>query len=153
MRDEVSRYLWSAREAKAEVHRRHLRVRELEARCAVLTGQGQAPEQARRDLMAERERELEAIREENRKYREVEEAIGRLSRSECRVALRLRYLRGLRWRTVQQEMERAGYYYSDREIFRLHGEALEEMGDFAGRCGGSEQAGSGWQKQGATLIP
>lgn len=128
---QVAQYLWSAREAKAEIHRRHLRVRELEARCNAVTAgrrEDSTLEQTRLVLAAEREGELEAIREENRRYHEIEDAIGRLSRGEYRVVLRLRYLRGLRWRNVQQQMERAGYYYSDREIYRLHGEALEEMG-------------------------
>lgn len=133
----VSQYLWGAREAKAEARRRHLRVQELEARCTAITakmngmpgggGDRHSLEQAYIALAAERDAELAAIREENRKYHEIENLIGGLSCGEYRAVLRHRYLRGLSWVKIQHELERDGYYYCDREIYRKHGEALREM--------------------------
>lgn len=130
-------YLWGAREAKAEVRRRHLRVQELEARCTSITakmngmpgggGDRHSLEQAYLALSAERDAELEAIREENRKYHEIEERIGGLSCPEYRAVLRHRYLRGLRWAVVQREMARDKFFFCDRELYRIHGEALDEM--------------------------
>lgn len=133
----VAQYLWGAREAKAEVRRRRLRVHELEARCTSITakmngmpgggGDRHSLEQAYIALAAERDAELAAILEEQRKYHEIEDLINGLSCSEYRAVLRHRYLRGLNWVKVQQEMYRDGFYYADSSVFRLHGEALNEM--------------------------
>ena len=43
-----------------------------------------------------------------------------------REVLALRYCEGLRWPAVVQAMEKAGTYYSDRHVFKLHGRALNE---------------------------
>ena len=39
--------------------------------------------------------------------------------------LKLRYLDCLSWERVQELLSRSGVFYSDRHIYRLHGEALE----------------------------
>lgn len=133
----VSQYLWGAREAKAEVRRRHLRVLELEARCTTMTakmngmpgggGDRHSLEQAYLALSTERDAELEAIKAENRKYHEIENLIGGLSCHEHRVVLRHRYLRGLSWDGVQREMARDKMNYASSSVFRIHGEALNEV--------------------------
>ena len=133
----VASYLWGAREALAETRRRHLRVQELEARCTAITakmngmpgggGDRHSLEQAYIALAAERELELAAIREEHRKYHEIEACIAELSKREHRTVLRLRYLRGLDWGPIQREMARDGLYYSDRHVYRFHEDGLREL--------------------------
>lgn len=127
-------FLWSAREAKAEVRRRHLRVQELEARCSSITakmsgmpgggGDRHSLEQVYILLSEERTRELDAIREEQAKYHEVEDLINSLPEQQHRVVLRLRYLRGLKWNRVQREMERENWYFCDRQLYRINDDAL-----------------------------
>lgn len=133
----AEQFLWSAREAKAEVRRRHLRVQELEARCSSITakmsgmpgggGDRHSLEQAYILLAEEREAELAAIREEMRRYHEVEDVISSLQKPEHRAVLRLRYLRGLKWDSVQREMERDHLFFCDRHAYRLRDDALEAV--------------------------
>ena len=135
--DLASQFLWSAQEARAETRRRHLRVQELEARCASITakmngmpgggGDRHSLEQAYIALAEERDIELQAIRDEQRKYHEVEDAIAQLSSPEQRAVLRHRYLRGISWNSIPREMARDNYHYSDRHIYRFHEDALYEI--------------------------
>ena len=136
---EAEQYLLQAKEARAESRRRHLRVQELDARCKSITakmngmpgggGDRHSLEQAYIALAEERTAELEAIKEENRKYHEVEDLINEVSKPERRAVLRLRYLRGLGWVRIETEMMRDGWYYCDRHLFRLRDAALEEVAE------------------------
>ena len=135
--NDIVQYLWGARDAVAETRRRHLRVQELEARCTTITakmngmpgggGDRHSLEQAYLALAEERVAELEAIKEETRKHHDIERLINSLPTLEHRAVLRHRYLRGLDWDAVQREMARDRIVYCDRQIFRLHGEALNEV--------------------------
>ena len=142
---EAEQYLLRAKEARAESRRRHLRVQELDARCKSITakmngmpgggGDRHSLEQAYIALAEERDAELEAIKEENRKYHEVEDLINEVSEPERRAVLRHRYLRGLRWSRVEYEMMRDGWYYCDRQLFRLRDAALDEVAEILQRKG------------------
>lgn len=131
----IIQLLDSAQEAKREARRHHLRAQELSARCAVLSakssglprGGGKGLEMTWAALCDERDLELRAIEVENAKYHQVERLIDTLPGRTHREVLRYRYLRGMGWARVQREMSRDGLCYSDRQLFRLHGEALEEL--------------------------
>ena len=142
---EAEQYLLQAKEARAESRRRHLRVQELDARCKSITakmngmpgggGDRHSLEQAYIALAEERSAELESIKEENRKYHEVEDLINEVSKPERRAVLRLRYLRGLGWVRIETEMMRDGWYYCDRHLFRLRDAALDEVAEILQRKG------------------
>jgi len=134
VREDVRDFLSSAAEARLEYRRRRERADELERRSRWVTGiaggqihrGGRGPEALWAALADERERELAAAGEELERYRQVEELIGRLDKPIHRVVLRMRYLRYLTWRQVREQMEREGYRYEERQIFRLHTEAVKE---------------------------
>lgn len=130
----VKEFLESAIEAKVEAARLKRRVAELESRCQKMTAQmkdvpggGRADNQALWVLLAEEiEREKAAHRGALEQYRTVETFIAHLSKPVHRALLRLRYLEGLGWVKVQQELYKQGIFYSERHISRLHAYALEE---------------------------
>lgn len=133
-RDPVKEFLRSALEAKLEAKRRSRRVKELESRCTKMTaapdsgacGGGNADREVLWALLAdERDKEEKALHEELAQYKAVEDFIARLDDPVHRAILRLRYLEGLGWVKLQQQLYRDGVYYSERHITRLHGAALE----------------------------
>lgn len=132
----VRAFLHSAAEARMEYRRRQSRVDELENRSRRVTGLlggpggrgGRGPQALWAALADERERELAAAGAELERYRHVEELIRRLDKPIYRVVLGLRYLQYLNWKQVKQQMEREGYLYEERQIFRLHAEALAAAG-------------------------
>lgn len=137
--DEVSHvrdFLHSAAEARLEYRRRQSRVDELEHRSRRVTGLagsvgrrgGRGPQALWAALADERERELEAAGAELDRYRQVEALIQKVDKPIYRVILGLRYLQYLNWKQVRQQMEREGYFYEERQIFRLHAEALAAAG-------------------------
>ena len=65
---------------------------------------------------------LKAAMEQERR---VENFIDRIPHDSYRLILKLRYLDCLSWERVQELLSRSGVFYSDRHIYRLHGEALE----------------------------
>ena len=65
---------------------------------------------------------LKAAMEQERR---VENFIDRIPNDSYRLMLKLRYLDCLSWERVQELLSRSGVFYSDRHIYRLHGEALE----------------------------
>lgn len=76
---------------------------------------------------AAREQVTDSVREaELDQYHAVERFIARLGDPVCRTVLRLRYLEGLSWTQLQKRLYQDGLYYSERQIFRLHGAALQE---------------------------
>ncbi|MBP5462191.1 MAG: hypothetical protein J6Y20_08720 [Lachnospiraceae bacterium] len=67
---------------------------------------------------------MEEIVLAERREKEVSDFINSLPIPEHRAVLLFRYCDGLRWPSVIEAMQGAGYYYSDRQVFRLHGRAL-----------------------------
>lgn len=61
-----------------------------------------------------------------RRVKEAEDFVDRIGNVEHRILLQLRYIDCNRWDDVQRIMERFGLYYSNRQMFRLHGNALQE---------------------------
>lgn len=132
-KDPVRRFLTSAVEAKLEIARHKMRAEELESRCTKVTasmsgmpGGGGADAQALWAALAdERTKEHEAELRETEAYHRVESFIDKLPSSTHRTILRLRYLNDMDWVKVQMQLYDAGIFYSERHIYRLHGEALE----------------------------
>jgi hypothetical protein len=131
--DPVRAFLDSAVEARLEYKRLHRRIEELESRAKKVTAQmtgmpgggGAGMEQLWAILADEREKEKEAVETEMRVYHEVETFIDSLPVPVHRVVCRLHYLDGLNWVQVQMRMNRDGFCYSERQITRIHGEALK----------------------------
>lgn len=130
----VKLFLESAIEAKIDAARLKRRVTELESRCQKMTAQagdgaggGKADSQELWALLADEiEREKAAQRAALEQYRTVDAFISYLSKPTHRAILRLRYLEGLGWVKVQQELYKQGIFYSERHISRLHNYALDE---------------------------
>ena len=68
---------------------------------------------------------LKAAMEQERR---VENFIDRIPHDSYRLMLKLRYLDCLSWERVQELLSRSGVFYSDRHIYRLHGEAPADCG-------------------------
>ena len=60
-----------------------------------------------------------------KQIRAAEEVIGALPDARQRAVLRLRYVDGLSWAMVQAELGKYGYWYEERQVFRLHRSALK----------------------------
>lgn len=60
-----------------------------------------------------------------RRVKEAEDFVDRIENVEYRILLQLRYIDCNRWDDVQGRMALSGLYYSDRQMFRLHGRALQ----------------------------
>ena len=69
--------------------------------------------------------EAEIVRAE-RVEKEVLDFISTLDRPVHREILALRYCENLSWPKVMEGMQAAGHYYSERQVYRLHGTALNE---------------------------
>ena len=130
-RTDVRRFLESANEALLECKRVQRRVERLSLQCEKLVrAEGlQNPSAALRELWElleeERVRETEAVREEMRRYRAVEDFIAAIPDATCRTILRRRYLEGEdTWLQIRFRLERDGKYISERQVCRLHGKAL-----------------------------
>lgn len=68
----------------------------------------------------------EQLDKSERRIKEVSEFIDTLPTPEYREILAWRYGLGLRWTEVREGIKAAGMYYTERQIFRLHGQALNE---------------------------
>lgn len=132
--DEVRDYLESAKWAHARVARLKRKVQDLETQVCHITpsysgmpgGGGSdatnawlALAQLHRDYLAE------LVRAE-RIEKDVSDFIDSLATPENREVLQLRYCEGLHWPEVTARMQQAGYFYSDRQVYRIHGSALNE---------------------------
>ena len=134
----VREFLRTARAANLERRRCEHRVRELEEQAKRLssplgnaTPGGSFPGglDPHRDgaliALAEASRRLEeAARNLEARRLAVDKLLLALPKPEYRLVLQLRYIDGLSWRRIEQEVKRYGLYYSDRQIFRIHRDAL-----------------------------
>lgn len=131
----VKAFLTSAREVGMELARHRGRVQQLELRCRKVTtagpgGFGGGSYDSADGLLAmlcdARDEEVRAMAREQEKLRAIGDFIDRLEGADVlRMILRLRYLEYLNWAGVRRAMEKAGVWYSERQILRLHGKALE----------------------------
>lgn len=139
MADPVRRFLSSVAESRIEARRLGFRVKRLEVQATKLTasltgmpmGHGDSGEllAALADMRDASDRaRIEAEKQEER----VAAFIDRLEDPTSRIILKLRYCDCLDWcghprrRSVMGEMAKVGLFYSERQIYRLHGRALNE---------------------------
>ena len=131
--DPVRDFLNSVRYTRIEYNRLSDRIKALETQCMSITatlsavpGGGNADAERLWAALADESAKLyPKLREIQQCEREVEQFISKLPDSAHRIVLKLRYLDGLSWEHVIGQMTRGGLYYSDRQIYRIHGEALE----------------------------
>lgn len=134
--DPARAFLESVREARVTLARCRWKLQQAKAQCDQITAQinvsgvsghgGDGHKDARWAALAD----LRDILEEqyNRALRaeiEVERFLSRVEDSNQRAVLRMRYADCLPWTAVQERLQAGGIYYSERQIFRLHGEALQ----------------------------
>lgn len=133
--DPAKAFLESVRIAKFVQRRCELKLEQLEAECASVTARitgepGGGSSDVHKDgplvALAQTKTDLKnAYLEVKQRERDVEEFINQLPDVRHRAVLSLHYVALLRWPRVIAEMEKCGLYYSDRHIFRLHGDALQ----------------------------
>lgn len=130
--DELRVFLESAGEALLEAKRVQRRVAQLSLQCEKLVrADGIAnPSPQLQELWMlleeERVREVEAVRHEMRRYREVEDFIASLPDPTARTILRRRYLDGdTTWVRICYVLQRDGVYYSERQVYRLYQAAMK----------------------------
>ncbi|MBR3704467.1 MAG: hypothetical protein IKM11_03145 [Oscillospiraceae bacterium] len=131
-------FLESATAAALEVRRLHRRLEGLDERRGKLRIQkGAAAKKIEKMLATEREREVQLIGEELKRYRRVEEFVARVPERAQRTILRRRYLDiGKSWDEIQSDLARDGVLYSPRHLQRLHTQALraaQKLWDEEGR--------------------
>ena len=133
-RDPVREYLNSVLEARMEIKRLQHKVAQLEAQATktttIITGMpmgGNADRDAvlavLADLTAEYQEKIVAAEKHER---DVNLFIDSLPSSDVRALLRLRYVEGFGWRKVLTALNKYGFHVSERNMFRLHGKALNE---------------------------
>ena len=134
MTDEVKTFLRSVRALRAERLYCESRLERLRAEAERITtayslaggGGGDVHKDALLTELADRSVELDGkIRALWRREAQVEAFISGLPDALHRAILRLRYIDCLSWPKVQAELERLGFWYDERSVFRFHGAALQ----------------------------
>lgn len=78
-----------------------------------------------RDLQTQRVEKIEAMTEE---CEEILRAIESLQNENEKIVMTLRYLKGMRWEEIWQQMEEmSGREFSLRRIYQIHGNALQKI--------------------------
>ena len=132
--DEVRKYLASVWVTRVEYNRLTEKIRTMETQAMNITatlsatpggGDGDAQRlwTALADETAKLKDKLTAVLELEH---EVEAFVDRIEDPMYRMILKLRYVDCLSWPHVLELLCRGGVYYSERQMFRLHGEALEQ---------------------------
>ena len=130
--DPVREYLQSVYGLKLEIARLTERVRTVQAQCekmtTVLTGMprggGSDPERLLAVLADERATLNGRLLKAEVQTREVENFIARVPDRLYREILSRRYVDCLRWPQVLEKLQAQGDYYEERQMFRLHGKAM-----------------------------
>lgn len=134
MEDEVKAFLGSVQQARYKFQRCLWQIEELRRRCESITagwsaeptGSGDVHKDGPLVALADKRTEMHRLyREWEEREEEVNRFLDRLPDYKHRVILSLRYVDLLRWPVVKQRMESVGLYYEERQMFNLHGKALE----------------------------
>ena len=131
--DPVREFLNSVRYARIEYNRLSERIKALESRCMSITaslnsapGGGNADAEELWAALADESAKLyPQLRQAREVEREVDRFIDTLPDPAHRLVLKLRYIDVLSWEDVIQRMTQGGLFYSARQVYRIHGEALE----------------------------
>lgn len=130
----VREFLSSVRTAKIDMLRCQQKIRDAEDQCQRITAQissapgggGDRHKDGPWAALADQRELLERLYEEAiRREIEVEQFIEMITDCNQRLVLRLRYVDLLPWPTIQEKLMEYGICYSERQIFRIHGEALQ----------------------------
>lgn len=134
--DPVREFLNSVREAHFDRDRCLRKLQQTASQCVSLTAQvsgipgghgGDSHKDGAWAALADQRSQLEELYERAvRQEMEVESFISQLGQDVHRIILRLRYVDMLPWPAVQKRLEKNNIFYSDRQIYRIHGEALQE---------------------------
>ena len=133
--DPVRSFLESVRTARFIQRQCELKLEQLDAACTSTTarlsgmpggGSGDVHKDGPLVALAQTEEDLrQAYQDAKRKEREVEKFIEQLADVRHRAVLTMYYVNLMKWPRVVDELEKCGMYYSERHVFRLHGEALQ----------------------------
>lgn len=168
--DDVREFLESAKWAHARAARLQKKVQTLEAQVCRITpsysgmpgGGGADSSNAWLALAQLHSDYLAEMVKAERLEKEVSDFIDTLPTPENREVLHLRYCDLLRWPEVAAGMKSSGYYYSDRQVYRIHGRALHEAREKwkeyrNGRDNESRDSGHGkgpdMRRPGETVFP
>ena len=134
--DPVRAFLDSVREARFNEARCRRKLQEMDAQCRSMTAQmtgmpGGGSADPHKDgawaALADQAALLQELYDQAvRRETDVERFISKLEKDTHRILLRLKYVDLLTWTCVQERMRENGIYYSERQIYRIHGEALQE---------------------------
>lgn len=132
--DQVREFLESAKWARVKSSRLARKIAQLTSQVERITpsysgmpsGGGGDVLAAWTSLAQIKEEYLEAMARAERREKEVSEFVDSLPSPECREILQLRYCLGLRWPEVIEQLKGSGLYYSERNVYRMHGKALNE---------------------------
>ena len=133
-RDPVREYLTSVVEARMEIKRLQHKVAQLEAQATkttnVLTGMPRGGGSDRDKVLATladlTSDYCRRIAEAEKRERDVDLFIQSIPSRDSRLILRLRYIEGFGWRKVLTALGKYGIHITERQMFRLHGKALQE---------------------------
>lgn len=134
MYNDVREFLGSVWYARAEIERLSVRIKEMQTQATKMTSQATGmPRSGGADAQALWSRivdDTDALYAKQRFYYEhvklVEQFIDELSTDKYKEILKLRYVNCMSWPEVEGHLQHAGFYYEIRQVFRLHGAALEE---------------------------
>jgi transposase len=134
--DPARAFLLSVREVRAERRQLERRLAQLRSEAERITasygkgapgGGGDPHKDGLLAELADRSAALdEAVRACWRREDLADEFIHLLPDYRQRAVLRLRYIECLRWPKLTEALTQVGLYYEDRQVFRLHGAALQE---------------------------
>ena len=132
--DEARAFLESVREARFNMDRASRELQQAEALCTQITaqisgapgGSGDAHKDGAWAALADHRTLLRQLYEDaERQAVAVEQFVKLIPTDKHRIILRLRYIDLLHWPEVQDRLKEYSLYYSERQIFRLLGDALE----------------------------
>ena len=134
MRDPTKEFLMSARWSHAEALRLSEKVTSLTTQVEHITASYSGMPSAHNGDSSAAWTALAQLRDEyaaklveaERNEKAVSDFVDHIPTPECREILQLRYCRFRKWTQIASDMEKAGYYFSERQVFRIHGKALNE---------------------------
>lgn len=133
--DQVREFLESAKWARAKASRLARKIAQLTTQVEHITpgysgmpsGGGSADVSAPWVALAQlREDYLNEKLKAEQREKEVSDFVDSLPTPASREILQLKYCLGLRWPEVVEQLQNTGLCYSERQVYRLHGKALNE---------------------------
>lgn len=128
--EEKKQFLWGYRDSLRRIERIKAEMEELRAmKTSMASGGGSGRKGYKNDLSGRMAR-LDALEADKKKelchmmeiHERIERAINSLENEQERDVLFYRYIKGLSWYETAEKMN-----YSKRQIYRLHGQALEHL--------------------------